>query len=237
MAVWRYTGYLMGIPETILFRDAEEALRLHDIGLMCEPSAQRESIVMAHALINSAPIVAGMSDPNDRRKLSQYAYHLTRGLIGDTLANQLEFPKGSSFGVVARFRIEERLNRILRQLSPGYGQKANLNKFTGLLETSLVRRGGHQLPASRPRIRRRIQPVVSQCPVSSDQRPVDRPAANHWSLTPLSPIPAGEGPGVRANPARRYESRWYETMGEELLSRIKSGSRVLPLSPRERGRG
>ena len=28
MAVWRYTGYLMGIPETILFHDATEALKL-----------------------------------------------------------------------------------------------------------------------------------------------------------------------------------------------------------------
>ena len=26
MAVWRYAGYLMGIPETILFRDEAEAL-------------------------------------------------------------------------------------------------------------------------------------------------------------------------------------------------------------------
>ena len=32
MAVWRYSGHLMGIPETILFRDADEALRLYDIG-------------------------------------------------------------------------------------------------------------------------------------------------------------------------------------------------------------
>ena len=28
MAVWRYSGYLMGIPETILYRDADEALKL-----------------------------------------------------------------------------------------------------------------------------------------------------------------------------------------------------------------
>ena len=38
MAVWRYSGYLMGIPETILFQDADEALKLYDIGHMCEPA-------------------------------------------------------------------------------------------------------------------------------------------------------------------------------------------------------
>ncbi len=148
MAVWRYTGYLMGIPESILFRDSDEALRLYNIGLLCEPSAQMESIVMAHALINSAPVVAGMTDPNDRRRLAQYAYRLTRGLIGDTLANQLGFPKGSSFGVVARFRVEERLNQILRRFNPEYGRKANFSKFSGLLETSLYDETGisYRLP-------------------------------------------------------------------------------------------
>ena len=39
MAVWRYTGYLMGIPETILFRDAEEALKLYNIGLVVRARA------------------------------------------------------------------------------------------------------------------------------------------------------------------------------------------------------
>ena len=94
MAVWRYSGYLMGIPETILFRDAEEALKLYDIGLMCEPASELESVVMAHALVNSAPIVAGISEPGERHRLAQYVYRLTRGLIGNGLADQLDFPKG-----------------------------------------------------------------------------------------------------------------------------------------------
>ena len=39
MAVWRYSGHLMGIPETILFHDADDALKLYEIGLMCEPDS------------------------------------------------------------------------------------------------------------------------------------------------------------------------------------------------------
>ena len=38
MDVWRYAGYLMGIPETILFKDAADALKLYDVGIVCEPS-------------------------------------------------------------------------------------------------------------------------------------------------------------------------------------------------------
>ena len=39
MAIWRYSGYLMGIPETILYEHEEEALRLFDIGKMCDRPA------------------------------------------------------------------------------------------------------------------------------------------------------------------------------------------------------
>ncbi len=38
MAIWRYSGWLMGIPESILCKGAKEALRLYEIGLMFEPS-------------------------------------------------------------------------------------------------------------------------------------------------------------------------------------------------------
>ena len=54
MDVWRYSGHLMGIPETILFHDGEDALRLYDIGHICEPVFAPESIVMAHSLVNAA---------------------------------------------------------------------------------------------------------------------------------------------------------------------------------------
>ena len=40
MDVWRYSGYLMGIPETILFHDATDALKLYDVGIVCEPSSE-----------------------------------------------------------------------------------------------------------------------------------------------------------------------------------------------------
>ena len=35
MAVWRYSGYLMGIPETILFRDEADALEIFRICRIC----------------------------------------------------------------------------------------------------------------------------------------------------------------------------------------------------------
>ena len=137
MAVWRYTGYLMGIPETILFRDADEALKLWEIALMCEPDAPIESIVMAHALVNSAPLIAGMSEPAARRHLAQYVYRVSRALIGKKAAESLLYPRLPTFGVLEWFRIQQRYSHILSKLFPGRFQDSNFTRFTGLLGVSL----------------------------------------------------------------------------------------------------
>ena len=137
MAIWRYSGHLMGIPETILFHGADEALRLYDIGLMCEPDFPIESIVMAHSLVNSAPLIAGMTDPTDRRKLAKYVYRISRGLIGKETADSLQYPYFSSFGVVWWFRIQQRYGDILGKLLLGRRQDTNYSRFTSLLETAV----------------------------------------------------------------------------------------------------
>ena len=137
MAVWRYSGHLMGIPESILFHDADEALELYDIGHICEPDCPIESIVMANALVNSAPLIAGMTDPDGRRKLAQYVYRVSRGLIGKEAADSLQYPPPSSFGVLWWFKIQQRYSEIHSRLLPGRRQDNNHARFTGLLETSL----------------------------------------------------------------------------------------------------
>ena len=137
MAVWRYSGHLMGIPETILFRDEEEALKLYDIGLMCEPDAPIESVVMAHSLVNSAPLIAGMTSPEMRRNLARYVYRISRGLIGSDTADRLMYPSYSSFGVVGWFKLQQRYGHILRRLLRGRTEDSNFTRFTSLLETSV----------------------------------------------------------------------------------------------------
>ena len=37
MHIWRYSAHLMGVPEAILFKGQQDALKLYDIGIMCEP--------------------------------------------------------------------------------------------------------------------------------------------------------------------------------------------------------
>ena len=137
MAVWRYSGHIMGIPQTILFQDADEALKLWKIALTCEPDSPIESIVMAHALVNSAPLIAGATEPAARRELAEYVYRVSRGLIGNEFADSLMYPPLSSFGAVWWFRTQQRYGQILNKLLPGRREESNFSKFTSLLSTSL----------------------------------------------------------------------------------------------------
>ena len=146
MAVWRYSGYLMGIPETILYRDEEDALEVVRIGRLCEPAPSAESIALASSLINSAPLFAGLDDRNERRKLAGYIAQLSRALIGVQLADELMFPESSTFGVLWKFRALNRVERILGKLSAK--RAAETANLTTILEVSMFDERGtsYRLP-------------------------------------------------------------------------------------------
>lgn len=148
MAVWRYTGYLMGIPETILYKDEEDALRLFRIGLTCEPPVDWESIMMANGLINSAPVVIGITEPAARRGLAKYVYGVSRAMIGKQLADELQYPPSPTFGVLLWFRLQSRYYRFMERFFPKFSQVNNFTNFTGLLEASVYDEAGlsYRLP-------------------------------------------------------------------------------------------
>lgn len=136
MMVWRYSGLLMGVPEALSCTDQAEALRLHDIGKLCEPPASDESIILANCLINSAPVVAGITDRRERDRLTRRIYQVSRALIGDELAGQLNFPPVSTFGALTAIRLKNRAERIAGQLVPALAQRRLASQFQRMLDVS-----------------------------------------------------------------------------------------------------
>ena len=132
MAVWRYSGHLMGIPETILVRDYRDALELFRIGALCEPDPQMESVVMANALVHSAPMVAGVTEPDARRKLAEYIFRMSRAMIGSELANNLNYPSNHTFGVLPWFRMQRRYHHFTRRWLPRLARESNFSAFNTL---------------------------------------------------------------------------------------------------------
>lgn len=137
MAVWRYSGYVMGVPETILYRDHADALRIFEIGNLCEPAPDADSARLANALIEAIPITAGVTDPKAQARLKKLAYRISRNLIGNELANQLQFPKLASFGALFTWRMKERLQQFVRSKHSIKSQN-----FTQLLQLSVYDKDG-----------------------------------------------------------------------------------------------
>ncbi len=137
MAVWRYAGFLMGIPETILYTNTEEAEKIYKIGYLCEPRADPDSIAVANLLIQSIPAVADMTDPVEKEKLTMLAYRLSRALIGNELAETFQFPKTRVLGTLFSFRMKQKLGRFLKS-----NQFVRSENFSQLLKISVYDEGG-----------------------------------------------------------------------------------------------
>ena len=148
MEVWRYSGHLMGIPETMLYRDYDDALEVFRIGRLCEPDPGMESVALANALINSAPVVAGIDAPEARRKLAKYIFVVSRAMIGDDVADQLNYPPSRTFGVLAWFRLQRRYHQFMRNRLPRLTRESNFAAFNTLLEVSALQELGidYRLP-------------------------------------------------------------------------------------------
>lgn len=138
MDVWRYSGHLMGVPETILYRDYDDAMELFRIGALCEPDARLESIVMANSLVNSAPVIAGITDPPARRKLAKYIFRVSRAMIGNEMADSLNYPSNPTFGVLPWFRMQRHYHRFVRKRFPRLTRESTFTAFNTLLEVSAL---------------------------------------------------------------------------------------------------
>ena len=137
--IWRYSAYLMGVPETILFRSEAEALDLCRVGFACEPRPEIESLVMGNALVNSAPVVIGISKPKARQNLADYVYRVSRALIGDELADQLNYPRQFTWGLLFYLRTRRRLAKRFRSLFPRWEARVKVDRFTALVDKSELR--------------------------------------------------------------------------------------------------
>ena len=142
LQVWRYAGFLMGIPSSILYKEESDALRLFKVGAACEPPIGVEGIAMSHCLVNSAPLFVGATDRPARRKLAKYVYLISRSLIGRALADELRYPPAWTLGVLAWFRLQTRFHRALARWCPRLAVHTNLTDFIGLMDVSAYDDGG-----------------------------------------------------------------------------------------------
>ena len=148
MHVWCYSAHLMGIPDAMLWNGERDALKLYDIGIMCEPPIDMEALIMAHSLVNAVPAVVGITDREEREKLVKMVYTISRALIGDDLADQLKYPKTRTWGVLPILRMQARYARAVRKVFRGRATTDSFNILSHFIEVSAYDEGGisYQMP-------------------------------------------------------------------------------------------
>ena len=150
MDIWRYTAWLFGVPEEMLFRNYDDATELCRVGFMCEPPPGLEAIAMANGLINSAPLIVGATDPAKRRAFTSFVYRVSRALVGNALADELRFPKQWTAGLLTVMRWQLRFRRLLDRIVPRRAGARHSKNFITLLERAVVDEAGisYRLPDS-----------------------------------------------------------------------------------------
>lgn len=133
---WRYTGLVFGIPESIMFRDMDSANRTFQIAAMCEPPPDEDAILMANSIINSAPILLGVTEMEERREMAAYIYQVSRGLIGDELADAFRFPKARWIKQLPLLYLRNRAEKIVLKLLPMLAARSSMKRFDALLDAS-----------------------------------------------------------------------------------------------------
>ena len=105
MNVFRYVGYIFGVPDAILYKDKRDAKHIFKIGLLCEPPPDEDSAMVANALVNAVPRVTGTEESmEEAEKQLKLGYSLSRVLLGRKLANALQFPKYNGLVTLLVFR-------------------------------------------------------------------------------------------------------------------------------------
>ena len=138
MSVWIYAARLMGVPEPLMFYSQKEGLHLLRVGQAFEPPPEFEAVALAHCIVNSAPVVVGVTDPKKRAAFARYAFRISRGLVGDSTANLLKFPAKHPIPILPWVRMQGRLQKRFATLIPVIGRVQRFGTFSKLLALSDV---------------------------------------------------------------------------------------------------
>ena len=156
MQVWHNASTIIGVPHDLLFgADERETRRFSRIAHLCEPAPDRQSIEIAHALINALPDMTGDTTPEIRTSLVNRAYRVSRALLGHPLADALAFPPSRSLAVLPAMRVERLLQTALHALAPRRAAAWQADRTRFLLEHAVLPDFDYRLPSIRPALKER----------------------------------------------------------------------------------
>lgn len=136
MHIWHYVTWLLGVPEPLLFSNEEEGAHLRRISHLCELPPGEMAAEVAGGYINTVPDLTGVTDLRKREKLMGDLFRVSRALVGDQLADALNYPRSSAFGMLTVVKMQRIMKLVLSKVVPGRTPLATEN-FFGMLQRSV----------------------------------------------------------------------------------------------------
>jgi len=137
MAVWRYVGFLLGVPEEFLTWNVEDGEHLYNVGWALEPDIDDDARLLTHTLVKSAPLVVGIEDAKEQEQLTNLIYNVSRKLLGNEIADKLEYPRFKTPISLRTIRLKTRLDSLKVKYIPGVEQRTRLANMEKLFDVSL----------------------------------------------------------------------------------------------------
>lgn len=112
--LWKYVGYLLGIPEKLLPDNKKQATEFFYMWTSVQPPADKDSVLLAHSLLNESLENPILKYKFQRRNLRYLHISCTWFLLDDEVCKRLEIPEVSNKRV---FPVTKKLiNRIYNKL-------------------------------------------------------------------------------------------------------------------------
>lgn len=91
--LWKYTGYLLGIPEHLLPDDKKQATEYFYLWTSVQPPSDKDSVLLAHSLLNESLENPILKYKFERKNLRYLHICCTWFLLDDEVCKRLEIPK------------------------------------------------------------------------------------------------------------------------------------------------
>lgn len=121
--LWKYVGYLLGIPEILLPNDKKQATEYFYSWTSVQPPADKDSVLLAHSLLNESLENPILKYQFQRKNLRYLHICCTWFLLDDEVCKRLqipEVPNRKAFPIVKRM-----INKIYNQW---VSRQARINK-------------------------------------------------------------------------------------------------------------
>jgi len=91
--LWKYVGYLLGIPEELLPDDKKQATEYFYLWTSVQPAADKDSVLLAHSLLNESLENPILKFAFQRKNLRYLHICCTWFLLDDEVCERLQIPK------------------------------------------------------------------------------------------------------------------------------------------------